>query len=186
MLLPESHYPRSHVTRREGYLSAYWIDPELPDLQSKRKRSPKGKRVNRATLPNEAVFLIRDRIGFQYERQVGLGDFVSQREAAELLRSAVMTVNRWVRDGNLPSDTHNGFSVIKLEELVRFAAEKGLIEPMNVRTRIRVASMDEVAANPDFSGFASDFSSRESVYLHFNKSRRAARRTNRKHPLEDV
>jgi hypothetical protein len=168
------------MARRDGYLSAYWIDPLLPDLESSRKRNSKRKRTNSTTQPEEAVFIVRDRIGFKYERKVGLPDFVSQREAAELLRLAVMTVNRWVRDGDLPSQTRNGFSVIKLEDLVHFAGEKDLVDPKNVRTRMRVASLDEVTANPDFSGFASNLSGQENMYLHLIKKIKPARTKGRK------
>jgi excisionase family DNA binding protein len=170
------------MARRDGYLSAYWIDPLLPDLESKRKRHPRGKRINATTQPEEAVFIIRDRIGFKYERKVGLTDFVSQREAAELLSLAVMTVNRWVRDGELPSHSRNGFSVIKFEDLVRFATKKDLLDPNNLRTRIRVASLDEVIANPDFSGFASELGGQESMYMHLNKNVKTTQTRGRKPP----
>jgi excisionase family DNA binding protein len=68
-----------------------------------------------------AVIEMRDRIGFKYERAIGLDDYVSQREAADLLRVPVMTVNRWIRNGSLKSTSKNGYSVLKLRDLLRIA-----------------------------------------------------------------
>jgi hypothetical protein len=71
-----------------------------------------------------AVIVIRDRIGFQYERQVGLDDFVSTREAAQLLELPVMTITRWVRAMKMKSSKRNGFVVIRLREVLRIAKER--------------------------------------------------------------
>ena len=64
-----------------------------------------------------AVIVVRDRTGFRYERQVGLDDFVTVRDAAQLLRLPVMTVTRWIKKGGIRSRKQNGFSIIRLREV---------------------------------------------------------------------
>jgi excisionase family DNA binding protein len=71
-----------------------------------------------------AVIVMRDRIGFKYERAIGLDDYVSQKEAAQLLRVPVMTVNRWVRRRSLKSKKKGGFSVVRLRDLLKIAKEQ--------------------------------------------------------------
>jgi len=71
-----------------------------------------------------AMIVIRDRIGFEYERQVGLDDFVSIREAAGLLELPVMTLSRWVKSKKLKSAKRGGFVVIRLREVLRIAKER--------------------------------------------------------------
>jgi hypothetical protein len=71
-----------------------------------------------------AVITLRDRIGFEYERVLGLDDFVSVRDAANLLSLPVMTVNRWVRAKKVKSSRRRGFAVIPLREVLRVAEEK--------------------------------------------------------------
>jgi hypothetical protein len=65
-----------------------------------------------------AVVTVSDRIGFEYRRVVGMNDFVSQRDAAQLLDLPVMTVTRWTASGRLKSRTRNGFTVIRLADLL--------------------------------------------------------------------
>jgi hypothetical protein len=68
-----------------------------------------------------AVIVVRDRTGFRYERQVGLDDFVTVRDAGQLLRLPVMTVSRWIKQRRIRSRKQNGFSVIRLREVLRIA-----------------------------------------------------------------
>jgi excisionase family DNA binding protein len=77
-----------------------------------------------------AVMVKRDRVGFWYERAIGLDDDVTQAEAAKLLQIPVMTVYRWVRNRLLPSRKRNGISVVKLRDVLRIAKEQ--------RKRIRI------------------------------------------------
>ncbi len=65
-----------------------------------------------------AVVTVSDRIGFEYRRVVGLDDFVSQRDAAQLLDLPVMTVTRWTASGRLKSKTMSGFTVVRLGDLL--------------------------------------------------------------------
>lgn len=64
-----------------------------------------------------AIVTVADRIGFEYRRVVGLDDFVSQRDAAQLLDLPVMTVTRWTASGRLKSKTMSGFTVVRLGDL---------------------------------------------------------------------
>lgn len=68
--------------------------------------------------PRFAVITVADRIGFEYRRVVGLDDFVSQRDAAQLLDLPVMTVTRWTASGRLKSKTMSGFTVVRLGDLL--------------------------------------------------------------------
>ena len=74
--------------------------------------------------PDDVLIVVRDRIGFQYERQVGLDDFVSVREAAQLLDLPIMTVSRWVKGKVLKSSKKRGFAVIPVREVLRMAKER--------------------------------------------------------------
>lgn len=65
-----------------------------------------------------AVITVSDRIGFEYRRIVRLDDFISQRDAAQLLDLPVMTVTRWTASGRLKSGTRNGFTVVRLGDLL--------------------------------------------------------------------
>lgn len=71
-----------------------------------------------------AVISVRDRIGFRYEREVGLDDFVSVREAAQLLHLPVMTISRWLKKKEMKSTTRHGFTVIRLREVLRVARDR--------------------------------------------------------------
>lgn len=136
---------------REDYREAFWIpaqfgfgSTELPEVDERPpaklsevigdpQRVPlplKKIKVDhpkwRSEIPEEnlvrgAVIVMRDRIGFTYERAIGLDDYVSQKEAAQLLRIPVMTVNRWIRRGSLKSKKKGGFSVVKLRDLLKIA-----------------------------------------------------------------
>jgi len=72
-----------------------------------------------------AVVVVRDRTGFEYRRDVGLDDYVSVREAAQLLQLPAMTVHRWVKKRALRSSKRNGFTIIRLREVLRAAQERG-------------------------------------------------------------
>jgi excisionase family DNA binding protein len=165
------------MARREEFLEAYWIDPTYPDFTKDRKLT---KQSDTPAAPEEAVFNIRDRIGFRYERRVGLGDFVSQREAARLLGVAVMTVYRWVRNKELRSEARNGYSVIKLRDLVRFATARELLNSNDFRTRMPIALQDDALSDPNFSGFTSNLSSQEHMYVHFDQNKKSTRGRSRK------
>lgn len=103
---------------------AFWLDsgpglaghPEAPpqtgDAQAGETTPPP------AGEPRFAVITVADRIGFEYRRVVGLDDFVSQRDAAQLLGLPVMTVTRWTASGRLKSKTMSGFTVVRLGDLL--------------------------------------------------------------------
>lgn len=80
--------------------------------------------VNDQNAVRGAVIVMRDRIGFKYERAIGLDDYVSQKEAALLLQVPVMTVNRWIRSKTLKSKKKNGFSVLKLRDLLKVVKDQ--------------------------------------------------------------
>src|SRR5690349_4830553 len=108
---------------RKDFVQCFWLDPdwvglsgypnqEQPPADSVIESAPRhversyNTRVAR-TPPRAplaaAVIAVRDRIGFRYEREVGLDDFVSVREAAQLLDLPIMTVSRWVKGKVLKS-----------------------------------------------------------------------------------
>jgi hypothetical protein len=85
-------------------------------------------------LPKVARLIFRDRLGFRYERIVGLLNLVSNHEAAYLLGVSLMSVSRWVRSGKLPSrkrKAKNGkkYSVVKVADVWRLARELNLPLP---------------------------------------------------------
>jgi hypothetical protein len=86
--------------------------------------------VNEQNAVRGAVIVMRDRIGFKYERAIGLDDYVSQKEAAMLLQVPVMTVNRWIRSKTLKSKKKDGFSVLKLRDLLKVVKQQ--------RKRVRI------------------------------------------------
>jgi excisionase family DNA binding protein len=150
------------MPRRDDSLEAYWLDPRLPALG---EQPSTATREDTATMPNAAVLIISDKIGFHYERQVRLQDFVSEREAAKLLGVPVMTVHRWVKAGTLNGAKRRDYSVIRLADVLRIASERGLLDPERIRTKVPVGSPNE--PNP-FSGFASTLSS-ENIYVKFTR-----------------
>ncbi len=129
---------------RKDFVECFWLDPdwvglsgypdpEKPPAASIEDSAP--RHVKRAyhigvarTLPRgplaAAVVTVRDRIGFRYEREVGLDDFVSVREAAQLLNLPIMTVSRWVKGKLLKSSKKRGFAVIPVREVLRMAKER--------------------------------------------------------------
>lgn len=149
------------MPRREDSLDAFWIDPRLPTSDS----PSDSEEASAKMMPCEAVLIIRDKIGFRYERRARLQDFVSEREAAKLLGLPVMTVHRWVKGGQLHGETKRDYSVIRLSEVLRVANERGLLDPERVRTRMRTGS----PTDPDFSGFFSDLSTSENMYVRFRR-----------------
>ena len=143
---------------REDFVEAFWVEPEefglggWPEAMSAENQTeaceqgePAGERVDtpiELPEPLEAVILMRDRIGFRYERVVGLEDFLSQREAAQLLSVPVMTVNRWVRARKLPSRKRNGFSVVKLRDVLSTAKKQGC--DFTMKGRLHVQGVDYI------------------------------------------
>ena len=129
---------------REDYVQCFWLDPDwvglggYPDQQKAPAEAIKEsapEHVKRSYLTGlaktppqrpiaAAVIAVRDRIGFRYEREVGLDDFVSVREAAQLLHLPVMTISRWVKRKVLKSSKRRGFAVIPVREVLRLAKEK--------------------------------------------------------------
>lgn len=105
-------------------LSEIFSDEERFSIPLKKIRLEHAKwsdELNERNPVRGAVMVKRDRIGFRYERAVGLDDYVSQFEASKLLQTPVITVNRWVRSGTLPSKKRNGFSVVKLRDVLEVA-----------------------------------------------------------------
>ena len=83
-----------------------------------------------------AVAVLRDRTGFRYERQVGLDDFVTVREAAQLLRVPAMTVTRWIKKRRMRSGKKNGVLVIRLREVLRVAQDRQ--RPVKLGSRLKI------------------------------------------------
>jgi hypothetical protein len=67
-----------------------------------------------------------DRIGFQYERRVGLADYVSQKQAARLLKRDLATVVRWTTTKRLRSRRLNGYVVIQVREISKASKRLGI------------------------------------------------------------
>ncbi|MFN0177200.1 MAG: helix-turn-helix domain-containing protein [Gemmatimonadales bacterium] len=82
------------------------------------------------------MIVVRDRTGFEYRRDVGLDDHVSVREAAQLLQLPAMTVHRWVKRRDLKSSKRNGFTIIRLREVLRIAQERK--RPLKLGSRLVV------------------------------------------------
>jgi hypothetical protein len=105
---------------RDDTPPAFWLDPNpglagIPDAHVEQAQPTARQASNDICF---AVITVSDRIGFEYRRVVGLDDFVSQRDAAQLLDLPVMTVTRWTASGRLKSGTRNGFTVIRLRYLL--------------------------------------------------------------------
>lgn len=127
---------------RSDFVKCLWLDPEWVGLSGypaqdnaptpSIEEAPNHVRRSYVTsaprtlrrVPTAAVIAVRDRIGFRYEREVGLDDFVSIREAAQLLDLPVMTVSRWVKKREMKSARRSGFSVIRLREVLRIGRER--------------------------------------------------------------
>jgi hypothetical protein len=111
---------------RQDSPAAFWLDPH-PGLAGPPEPFPEelagGFQRTFAALglsgsPEFAVITVTDRIGFEYRRVVGLDDFISQRDAAQLLDLPVMTVTRWTASGRLKSRQRNGFVVLRLGDVL--------------------------------------------------------------------
>ena len=74
--------------------------------------------------PSQGVTLERRFRGRSYERRVHPQDYVTQIEAAAILRTTLMTVNRYVRAKRLPAVTRDGISMIQLRTLLRFRRDR--------------------------------------------------------------
>jgi excisionase family DNA binding protein len=129
---------------RQDFVECFWLDPDWVGLSGYPNQEKSvgealedvaPRHVKRSyfthspTTPPErpiaaAVISVRDRIGFRYEREVGLDDLVSIREAAQLLNLPVMTVSRWVKKKVLKSSRRRGFAVLPVREVLRVAKER--------------------------------------------------------------
>lgn len=129
---------------RKDFVECFWLDPDwvglsgYPDQRASTAETfvnAAPRHVTRSYLKHTAtaapqrpiaaaVIAVRDRIGFRYEREVGLDDFVSVREAAQLLDLPIMTVSRWVKGNVLKSSKKRGFAVIPVREVLRMATER--------------------------------------------------------------
>ena len=131
---------------RHDFVQCYWVDPDwggfsgYPEDESQPRKSPpeptgpshvrSGYPTHAASLESTAqpigaaVIVVRDRIGFRYERVVGLDDFVSVREAAQLTGLPIMTLSRWIKRRRIRSRKRNGFSVLRLRDVLKAATEQ--------------------------------------------------------------
>ncbi len=71
--------------------------------------------------------LLVTRRGRIYERHVAPDDFVSQLEAAAILRPTVsrVAVHKWVKSRKLKDEKVDGISMISVQRLRQFAAKHG-------------------------------------------------------------
>lgn len=71
--------------------------------------------------------LLVTRRGRTYQRDVEPDDFVTQIEAAAIVRPQVsrVAVFKWVKSGKLKDDQVDGVSMIRLSRLRKFAAKHG-------------------------------------------------------------
>jgi hypothetical protein len=125
--------------RAPATLSEIFSDEErfsIPLTKIRLEHTKWSDELNESNPVRGAVMVKRDRIGFRYERAVGLDDYVSQFEAAKLLQTPVITVNRWVRSGSLPSKKRNRFSVVKLRDVLEVAKRQKKRIRMGGRTLI--------------------------------------------------
>ena len=74
--------------------------------------------------PHQGVTLERRFRGRTYERRVRPQDYVTQIEAAAILGTTLMTVNRYVRAKRLPARKRAGISMIQLRTLLRFLRDR--------------------------------------------------------------
>src|SRR5438034_11742979 len=99
---------------RKDFVKCFWLDPDWAGLSGYADATKRSAATTEAsvvghvrrsyltrvaTTPPQrpvgaAVITVRDRIGFRSEREVGLNDFVTIRDAAHLLDLPVMTVSR--------------------------------------------------------------------------------------------
>lgn len=136
---------------RRDYSEALWIDPNFQGLagypdepnETSQAQGPPPDPEPAMTDVEEAVLIVRDRIGFQYERRVGLGDFISQRDAAKLLGLDVMTVTRWVKAKKLHSRRRKGFVVVRLRDVVAVAHKHEIPLPLHFLLVVQRVDQDE-------------------------------------------
>jgi excisionase family DNA binding protein len=143
---------------RHDFVQCFWVDPDwggfsgYPEDESQLRKSPPeptgpshvsseylthGAPLASTKRPiGAAVIVVRDRIGFQYEREVGLDDPVSVREAAQLVGVPVMTLSRWIKRRSLRSRKRNGFLVLRLRDVLRVARDQGRVLPLGSRLKI--------------------------------------------------
>ncbi|MGH2373367.1 MAG: helix-turn-helix domain-containing protein [bacterium] len=142
---------------RHDFVQCFWVDPDwdgfsgypMDKAPSRTAPEPAGPAhvrssyVTRTASPDEArppigaaVTVLRDRTGFRYEREVGLDDFVTVRDAAQLLRVPAMTVTRWIKNQRIRSSKQHGVSVIRLREVLRVAQDRQ--RPVKLGTRLRI------------------------------------------------
>lgn len=113
------------MPRRDEYLEAYWIRKVKVAPDGRHYVNPPGDRTA-VVVSRTAVLKMTSRTGMQYTREVRRSGYVTQREAAKLLKVSVMTVNRWVRNGTLRSITRKGVSVIAVRDVVALADNRGI------------------------------------------------------------
>jgi excisionase family DNA binding protein len=145
---------------RDDFVKTFWLDPDWVGLagypgqddesvsespETRKRPTPNQiekpyptyrKKAGTRERIGAAIIVIRDRIGFEYEREVGLEDFVSVREAAQLLEVPVMTLTRWVKSKRIRSSKRKGFVVIRLSEVIRMAKERNLNPKLGFRLTI--------------------------------------------------
>jgi len=132
----EDTEPKSTVPVNDDDLIPFdQVPPDISTLPDPKWPSPWRE-------PSTAVLVLRDRIGFRYERLVGLRDLVSQREAAQLLGIPKMTINRWVRRKRLPSERKHGHCVVRLHHVLRVAKDRSL--PIKMVGRFMGLSKDNI------------------------------------------
>ena len=68
------------------------------------------------------TFIVTQR-GWDYYRTVGPNDGVSHTEAGALLGVNRATVFKWIRDGKLRDEPLDGFSMVRIQALRRFAMD---------------------------------------------------------------
>ncbi len=95
------------------------------------------------------VLVHRDRQGFRWEREIGLNDYVSQGDAANLLGVPIMKMNRWVRDKRIKTRKYNDFQVIRVGNLYQFAIDQQLAVPRGRRS-VMVAEGDALDLEKDY------------------------------------
>jgi excisionase family DNA binding protein len=115
--LAKQCYTQCNMPRREDYLEAFWVRKVKVDRDGPHY-------VNPPPTQRVAVVRVKTRTGMQYTREVKRGGWVTQREAAELLKVSVMTVNRWVRDRTLQSVKREGVSVLPVKAVAALADER--------------------------------------------------------------
>ena len=142
---------------RHDFVQTFWIDPDwggfsgYPGDEAPPRRPPEpsgpahvhGQPVTHWAKPDTtdrpigaAVVVVRDRTGFSYERHVGLDDFVTVRDAAQLLGVPAMTVTRWIKKRRIRSRKQNRSSVIRLREVLRVAKDRQ--HPVKLGSRMKI------------------------------------------------